>query len=132
MIPGSNIFVSAGQQLVFQLIDLIPKLIVAIIIWIIGKYFLNLLVGLVRNVKVKELKPVNRLIESFAFLILPIGKVLLALIVLDYLGIGRTVISAILNGLTFAIAIALGIAFGKAFEEDAKALLRSAKRELEK
>lgn len=132
MIQDGNVFVTAGQQLVVQLVDLIPKLIVAIIIWIVGKYFLNLLVGLVRSVKVKELKPVNRLIESFAFLILPIGKVLLALIVLDYLGIGRTVISAFLNGLTIAIAIALGIAFGKALEEDAKALVRSAKKELEK
>ncbi len=128
----ANIFVVSMQQLSSQLVVFIPKLIVALIIWIVGKYFIVLGVNLLKKVKVKGATPVNKLVESLAFILLPLGKVLLVLIILDYLGIGRTVISALLSGLTFAIAIAAGLAFGKAFEDDARAIVDSVKRQLEK
>jgi hypothetical protein len=57
---------------------------------------------------------------------------ILVLIVLDYLGIGRTVIGAFTNGLTLALAIALGLAFGKALEKDAAELVGKVRRYLKK
>ena len=126
------IFFTAMQQLLYQLVGFIPKLIVALIIWIVGKYFIGVGINLIRKVQIKGAKPVNKLVESLAYILLPLGKVLLFLIILDYLGIGRTVINALLSGLTFAIAIAVGLAFGKAFEDDARAIVESVKRQLEK
>lgn len=127
------VFVSAMQQLLYQLIGFIPKLLVAIIIWIVGKYVISLGVNLIKKVQLKGVvKPINKLIEALAYILLPLGKVILFLIVLDYLGIGRTVINALLSGLTFAVAIAFGLAFGRAFEDDAKAIVESVKKQLEK
>ena len=128
----NNVLVDLVQQLTAQFVGFIPKLIVAIIIWILGMYFLGLFVKMVRKLDIKALKPVGKVIDSFAFFILPLGKLLLALVVLDYLGIGRTVISALLNGLSFAIAIALGLSFGKAIEGDVKSWVDSIKKQLEK
>lgn len=125
-----SVLLGVVQELAIQFMEFIPKLIVAIVIWIVGKYFLNVFVNIVRKVDVKQLKPVSKVIDSFAFFILPVGKVLLALVILDYLGIGRTVISAMLSGLSFAIAIALGISFGRALEGDAKEIVESIKKQL--
>lgn len=128
----AQILFGSMQQLLFQLINFIPKLLVAIIIWVVGKYTISVGVNLVKKVQIKGARPVNKIVESLAFLLMPLGKVLLFLIVLDYLGIGRTVIQSLLSGLTFAIAIAFGISFGKAFEEDAKTIVNTVKKQLEK
>lgn len=128
----ASVFVSAMQEFVFEIVAFIPKLIVAIIIWYLGRYLIAWGIKIVKRLKFKGAKPVNKIVETFTFVIEPVGKVFLALVVLDYLGIGRTVISAVLSGLTFAIAIALGIAFGKALEPDAKDLVKEVKKQLEK
>jgi small conductance mechanosensitive channel len=126
------ILVSSLQQFLYQLLGFVPKLIVALAIWIIGKWIVVWAVNLLKKVELKGAKPVNKLVQQLAYILLPFGKVILFLVVLDYLGIGRTVISALLSGLTFAIAITLGLAFGKALEDDAKAVVDSIKRQLEK
>jgi len=54
------------------------------------------------------------------------------LVVLDYLGVGRTIIGAVASGLTLMVAIALGLAFGKALEEDAKEIVQQFKKHLGK
>ncbi len=128
----TEIFVGAMRLLLVQLVGFIPKLLIALVIWIVGKYFINLGVGLIRKIKVKKIKPVSRLLDSLAFILLPLGKVLLALIILDYLGIGGSVIQALLSGFTFAIAIAVGLAFGRALEEDARKIVESVRKQLEK
>lgn len=128
----TEIFVGAMRLLLVQLVGFIPKLLIALVIWIVGKYFINLGVGLIRKIKVKKIKPVSRLLDSLTFILLPLGKVLLALIILDYLGIGGSVIQALVNGFTFAIAIAIGLAFGKALEDDARKIVESVKKQLEK
>lgn len=128
----TEIFVGAMRLLLVQLVGFIPKLLIALVIWIVGKYFINLGVGLIRKIKVKKIKPVSRLLDSLAFILLPLGKVLLALIILDYLGIGGSVIQALVNGFTFAIAIAIGLAFGRALEDDARKIVESVKKQLEK
>jgi hypothetical protein len=126
------IFVESMRQLMIQLIIFVPKIFVALIIWYVGVYFLGLLTNLFGKIKVKEATQVNKLIDSLTFLVMPFGKFILFLIVLDYLGIGRTVIQALLSGVTFAIAIAFGIAFGKALEDDARAVVESVKKRLNK
>ncbi len=126
------ILVSSLQQFLYQLLGFIPKLVVALAIWIVGKWIVVWAVNLLKKVELKGAKPVNRLVQQLAYILLPFGKVILFLVVLDYLGIGRTVINALLSGVTFAIAITLGLAFGKALEDDAKAVVDSIKRQLEK
>jgi small conductance mechanosensitive channel len=128
----AEIFVGALRLLLVQLAGFIPKLLVALIIWIVGKYFINLGVGFIRKIEVKKVKPVSRLLDSLVFILLPLGKVLLFLIILDYLGIGSSVVQALVSGFTFAIAIAIGLAFGKALEEDARKIVESVRRQLEK
>jgi len=128
----AHVFVGSIQQLVYELVIYLPKLIVALAIWIVGKYLIRLLVGVVKRVKIKGAAPVNKLVELLALILLPLGKVLLFFIILDYLGIGSSVISAIVSGFTFAIAIALGLAFGRALEDDAKEVVALVKRNLEK
>ena len=126
------ILVSSLQQFLYQLLGFVPKLVVALAIWIVGKWIVVWAVNLLKKVELKGAKPVNRLVQQLAYILLPFGKVILFLVVLDYLGIGRTVINALLSGLTFTIAITLGLAFGKALEDDAKAVVGSIKRQLEK
>lgn len=128
----TEIFVGAMRLLLVQLAGFIPKLLIALVIWIVGKYFINLGVGLIKKIKVEKIKPVSRLLDSLAFILLPLGKVLLVLIILDYLGIGGSVIQALVSGFTFAIAIAIGLAFGKALEDDARKIVESVREQLEK
>jgi small conductance mechanosensitive channel len=128
----AQVLLTSMQQLLYQMINFIPKLLVALIIWVIGKYLISIGVSLLKKIQIKGAKPVNKIVDSLAYILMPLGKVLLFLIVLDYLGIGRTVIQSLLSGLTFAIAIALGISFGKALEEDAKKIVSEIKGQLEK
>jgi len=110
----------------------VPKIIIAIFIWIIGKYLINLGVALVRKIDIKGTKIDDYLIGVLSKVTLVVGKVLLFLVILDFLGVGRTIIGAITNGLTLMIAIALGLAFGKALEEDAREVVRQFKKHLGK
>lgn len=117
----------ALEDVVVKLTALLPKLIIALIIWYIGKYLLDLslsLIGKLDTHKSEEKQKTNALAAS---LIEVIGRIVMVLVILDYLGIGKTVIAAITQGFTFAIGIALGLAFGKALEEDAKKILGSLK-----
>ena len=128
MYPTPDVFVSSFQQLVAQLFIWIPKLIVALIIWYLGKYFLGLAVGWLKKVDIPGTKVDNKLIDKFSDVFLPVGKILLFLIVLDYLGIGQSLIGAVASGLTFAVAITLGIAFGRALEPEAKDVVTKIKK----
>lgn len=128
----ATVFLSSMQEFLVQLVGFVPKLIVALIIWIIGKYLISWAVMLLKKVKLPDVKPLKKLVTTFIWAVEPIGKIILVLVVLDYLGIGRTVIQALLSGLSFAIAIALGIAFGRALEPDAKDLVSEVKKHLEK
>jgi small-conductance mechanosensitive channel len=125
-----NVLFTAINQLVVDLVSLVPRIFVAILIWIVGRYLINLAVRLVRKINIRGLNIDDKLIGIFSSIVLVVGKILLVLIILDYLGVGQTIVGAIAGGLTFTIALALGLAFGKAFEEDAKRLVDAAKRNL--
>lgn len=116
------------NRLLAQMIDLLPMLVIALVIWLIGDYLLGLAVGLLRKVQIKNTKLDDKIVAPLSNMILWVGKALLVLLVLDYLGIGRTLIGAIANGLTFSVAIAFGLAFGKALEGDARNLVDSIRK----
>lgn len=126
-----NIIVEALNQLVLQLASLLPKLIITLIIWWIGKYLINLGAKLIRKIDIKGTKIDDKIISAFSSFILIAGKIILVLIILDYWGIGKTIIGAFANGLTITFAIALGLAFGKALEPDAKNIVERFKKKLD-
>jgi hypothetical protein len=134
--PGVNyavVFLSAFQQFLFDFLSFIPKLLVAIIIWVLGKYVIGVGVRLLRKTKTTgHHGPWDSIVDSLTNILMPVGKILLFLIILDYLGIGRTVIESLLSGLTFAVAIALGLSFGKAIEGDVKGFVDSMRKEMDK
>jgi len=132
MSESFNVVLGSLNQVWVQMLIFIPKIIVALIIWVIGKYLINLGVALVRKVDIKGTKIDDYLIGIFSKVVLVIGKFLLFLVVLDFLGIGRTIIGAVASSLTLMIAIALGLAFGKALEEDAKEVVQQFKKHLGK
>ena len=132
MTESFNIILTALNQVWVQILVFIPKIIVAIVIWVIGKYFINLGVRLIRKIDIKGTKIDDYLIGIFSSVVLVVGKILLVLVVLDFLGVGRTIVGAVASGLTLMIAIALGLAFGKALEEDAKEIVRQFKEHLGK
>jgi len=132
MSEWTNIVLESLNQVWTQMLVFIPKIIVALIIWVIGKYLINLGVALVRKIDIKGTKIDNYLIGVFSKVVLVVGKFLLFLVILDFLGVGRAIIGAIANGLTLMVAIAFGLAFGKALEEDAKEVVRQFKKHLVK
>ncbi len=132
MTESFNVVLGALSQMWIQMLVFIPKVIVAIVIWVIGKYFINLGVKLIRKINIKGTRIDDYLIGIFSRVVLVVGKFLLFLIVLDFLGVGRTIIGAVANGLTLMVAIALGLAFGKALEEDAKEVVQQFKKHLVK
>lgn len=123
-----EVVIVALNQLIAQLVGVLPKLILALIIWYIGKYLISLAVSVIRNMDVKRTKLDNKAIEVLANMIDSTGKIILVLVILDYLGIGSSIIGALAQGVTYAVAIALGLAFGKALESDAKDAVTSVKK----
>jgi len=128
----ANVFVETLFQLLDQLVAFVPKVIVALLIWGVGKHLLNLAVRLVKRIDLKGTKIDNQLADFLARIVVPVGKFLLVLIVLDYLAIGRTIINAFMSGLAFAIAIGLGIAFGEALKPDAKKIVQLLRKQWQK
>ena len=127
-----NVLIASLQQLVTQLIVFLPKVIVAFLIWVVGIWFLQLAVKIVQKLDIRGTKIDDHLRNWLAAIVLPLGKFFLVLIVLDYLGVGRTVISAVANGFTLAVAIALGMAFGRALEPEAKKAVSALKKHWQK
>ncbi|MFC1790445.1 hypothetical protein ACFLZP_03115 [Patescibacteria group bacterium] len=124
MTESFNVIFGSLNQVWIQMLVFIPKIIIAIIIWAIGKYLINLGVALVKKIDIKGTKIDNYLVGIFSSVVLVVGKFLLFLVILDFLGVGRTIIGAVASGLTLMVAIALGLAFGKALEEDAKEVVQ--------
>jgi len=130
MTESFNIIVAALNQLFVQLVGLIPKIIITLIIWWVGKYLIRLAVRLIRKINIKGTKIDNKIIGVFSSVVLIVGKVLLILIILDYWNIGKPIISALANGLTLTFAIALGLSFGKALEPEARGVVERFKKKV--
>jgi small-conductance mechanosensitive channel len=86
---------------------------------------LGLALELIKKLDIKKTKVDDKARGMLVGIVEIVGRVVLVLVILDYLGIGRTIIAALTQGVTFAIAIALGFAFGKALEDDAKKVIEN-------
>lgn len=127
-----NAIADSLGRLVVDAIRLIPMIIVAIIIWLIGIALINLATSLIRRIDLKGTNLDNRVLSILAKIVSVAGRIILILIILDYFGIGEAILAALAGGLTLTFAIAIGLAFGRAIEEDARNLWESTKGELKK
>lgn len=107
----------------------ILKLIAAYVIWLVGKFIINLLVKVIKRVDIKSWSIDDKVRNTFIKIVQPTAKVVLVLVILDFLGIGTSIIGAFAQGLTFTIAIALGLAFGEALKPDAQTIVQKIKHE---
>lgn len=123
---------SGLNHIIAQLINILPKLIISLLIWYIGKYVLSLTITIIQKFDIKGTDIDDKAIAVISLIVNSLGRVVLVLIILDYLGIGNSVIAAIAQGLTFAVSIALGISFGIALEDDARKVVKEIKRFLHK
>lgn len=127
-----DIFLSSLSQFLSQVIIWLPKLIVALLIWWAGKLILNLVVRTTKKVDIPKTNLDNKIIGKFNKVLLLLGRLILLLVVLDYLGIGKSIVSAIANGLTITIALILGISFGQAFVPEAEKIVNDLKKKVTK
>lgn len=125
---SSEVLISTLEGIIAQLAIFLPKLIIALILWYVGKYAIGVGVSLVRRIDTKKAKMEDRAVNMFANLVDLVGRIVLVLVILDYLGIGRTIIAAFTQGVTFAVAIALGLSFGKALEPDAHKIVSNLRK----
>lgn len=125
---NQEIIVTTLESIIDQLVIILPKLIIALLIWYIGRYLISVSVKLVRHMDPKRTKVDDKATGMLSGLVELVGRIILVLVILDFLGIGRTIIAAFTQGVTYAIAIALGLAFGKALEGDAKQTVESIKK----
>jgi hypothetical protein len=123
-----TVVAGALNQLVFDLIDIVPRLIIALVVWYLGVYLLSLTTRVLGRLNIKKTRLDDKAIQTLSTIISGVGRFILVLIILDYLGIGRTVVSAIATGFTYAVAIALGLAFGRALEPEAKDVVAQVKK----
>lgn len=119
------------NQLIVQAVEVLPRVILAIVIWYIGRYLVKLAAKLIRKADLPGTFD-DAARELLARTVNIVGRILLVLIVLDYLGIGETVVGALTQGLVFAVAIALGIAFGEALKPEAMKIVKEAQKQLKK
>jgi len=118
-----NPFVDSVVLFVSQLVLYLPKLLFAYVLWLVGKWLIDKGVKLINLTNIKALKKADKLRDVVEKAFIITAKVLLILVILDTFGIGSTIIGALLSGLTWMIAIALGLSFGKALEPAAKEIV---------
>ena len=106
----------------------LPKLAVALIIWWVGAWILSFLGNQLRKIDILKSQVDNKFLNQISMSVVFLGKLFLGLILLDYLGVGEGVITALTQGIAFTISIALGISFGKALEPEARKMVESTKK----
>ncbi len=111
-----------------QTVAFVVKLLVAYVIWLIGKYLINLAVSLLEKADIKKVKIDDAIRNTLISIGVPAAKVVLVLVILDFLGVGSSILGAMAQGVTFTIAIALGISFGEALKPEAKRIVEQVKQ----
>jgi small conductance mechanosensitive channel len=106
----------------------LPQLLIAAIIWFVGSWLIEIGVSLFRKFFVKQIHETDKShLRLITRLVGIVGKVFLILFILEYLGIGRTFISAFVSSLSNALAIMIGLSFGLALQDDAKKIITDIK-----
>jgi hypothetical protein len=116
-----------------QILAFLPHLLIALIIWFLGSYLIEIGGKLFKKFFVKNVHTASQSHLNFmARVLIVAGKVFLILFILDYLGIGKTFVFALTNSLSNAIAIMLGLSFGLALQDDAKKVIENVKNYLDR
>jgi hypothetical protein len=116
-----------------QILAFLPLLIIAAIIWFLGSYLIEVGAKIFRKFFVKNIhSPSQSHLNFLTRALVVAGKVFLTLFILDYLGIGKTFVTAFTNSLSYAFAIMIGISFGLALQDDAKKVVQYVKKYLDK
>lgn len=123
----SESFIGSLDLFISQILLFIPKLIFAYILWLIGKWLINLAVSFIRKLDIKRYQFDDRIRNTFLRIFVPASKAILFLVILDTFGIGSSLIQAVFNSIALSIAIALGLAFGRALEPEADRLTSMAR-----
>lgn len=132
MLNVVEIFRDSFQTLMTQLLLWLPKLVISLIIWVVGQWLIELAAGWLARADIKGIEVDNWLLGKVSQILRILGKVILLLWILDYLGVGETITGALVNGLTFTIAITLGLAFGRALEPEASRWVGELKKSVRK
>lgn len=120
------------ELFVVQILMFIPKLLVAYIIWLIGNWLISKFLEWISKVDIKDITIDDQIRGMLSTVLRPLSKVLLALIILDTLGIGSNVVSALTNAMSLTIAIALGMSFGQALTPWAKGIVDETSKHVNK
>ena len=123
-------FIDSLDLFVSEVLLFIPKLIFAYLLWIVGKWLINLAISAIARLDIKRWQFDDRLRSAFLRLFIPTSKVILFLVILDTFGIGSSIIQALFGAIALSIAIALGLAFGRALEPEANKLVDVARTNL--
>jgi hypothetical protein len=116
-----------------QILAFLPMLLIALIIWFLGSYLIEIGGKLFKKYFVKNIHPTPQShLNLITRTIVVAGKIFLILFILDYLGIGKTFIVALTSSLSNAIAIMIGLSFGLALQDDAKKVIENVKKYLDK
>lgn len=126
----ADTFVAPFQLFFNQLALFIPKLLAAYVIWLVGKQLIEWAVVAIDRLDVKSWEFDDVVREKIKNVFVPTSKIILVLVILDTFGIATSFVSAIVSGITYTLAIALGLAFGKALEPEAKDLTQKVKHML--
>lgn len=88
------------------LFSILPKIISAIIIWLIGNFIINKIIDIIRK-KLKK-NTINPTLNMFLVSLMGWGlKLILLLVVIDQMGISITSFAALIAGGTLAVGLAL-------------------------
>lgn len=126
-----NSIVDSLALFLSQIFLVIPKLIIAYVIWLVGQWLINLGLKGLDLLQVEKWKVDDSVRNIVKAIFAPTAKVILILVILDTLGIGSNVVAAFTNALTFTFAIALGLAFGRALEPEAEKVVENMKKGLQ-
>jgi Trk-type K+ transport system membrane component len=116
-----------------QILAFLPYMLIALIIWFLGSYLIEIGGKLFRKFFVKNIHTASQSHLNFMTRVIVVaGKIFLILFILDYLGIGKTFVYALTNSLSNAIAIMIGLSFGLALQDDAKKIIENVKNYLDR
>ena len=108
------------NNIIESLVGLIVTIIVVVLIWLIGNWLLGVLLKIVTKLNIPGTKLDDKIVEKFRPLISIVWKILLVIVILEYVGVGGFIINAFLGAISFTIAIALGLSIGDALKPYAK------------
>jgi hypothetical protein len=110
-----------------QIIVFMPKLVIAVIIWFLGSYLIEIGSKFFKKMILSRFKTSKPHLSMITSIVTVFIKMFLVLFILDFLNIGKTFVDALVSSLTNALAIMIGLSFGLALQDDAKKIITDIK-----